>query len=249
MSPELLIAKNSPNISQWNLHDGYGNSFDKNVYPIRVFNARKGGTLIISLRVYKHDLEYLCRRDQGFKLILHTPGEVVKMSHQTFHVHVLKDTEVMIKPKYTITSQGLREYPPKQRNCFFSSERHLRFFKMYAHNNCKVECLANFTQTECGCVKFSMPRERGVRICGAESVKCYREAEQKLYGEDIIDGLEDKKAKRFRKKCNCLPGCTSIMYEAEIDRTQIDLEATRKSFNISLQNGYATKNAHHSIVH
>lgn len=72
MSPELLIAKSSRNISHWSLHNGYTNSFVKNVYPIRVFNARQSGTLIISLRVFKHDLEYLCRRDQGFKLILHS---------------------------------------------------------------------------------------------------------------------------------------------------------------------------------
>lgn len=50
-------------------------------------------------------------------------------------------------------------------------------------------------------------------------IGCYKNAAEKLYGEDIVDGLEDKSAKLFRKKCNCLPSCTSISYEV-IDRIQ-----------------------------
>lgn len=44
-------------------------------------------------------------------------------------------------------------------------------------------------------------------------------AAEKLYGEDIVDGLEDENAKSFRKQCNCLPSCTSISYKV-IDRIQ-----------------------------
>lgn len=42
-------------------------------------------------------------------------------------------------------------------NVFFSTERQLRFFRTYTQYNCEAECLANFTQIQCGCVKFSMP--------------------------------------------------------------------------------------------
>lgn len=55
-------------------------------------------------------------------------------------------------------------------------------------------------------------------------MKCYDEAETKLFGEDIIDGLKDPVAKSFRKECNCLPSCTAITYEGDIERTAIDAE-------------------------
>lgn len=53
-------------------------------------------------------------------------------------------------------------------------------------------------------------------------MKCYEEAETRLFGEDIIEGLKDPIAKSFRKECNCLPSCTAITYEGDIERTAID---------------------------
>lgn len=49
--------------------------------------------------------------------------------------------------------------------------------------------------------------------------ECYERAAEKLYGEDIVDGLQDDNAKLFRNNCNCLPSCTSITYEV-IDHIQ-----------------------------
>lgn len=79
------------------------------------------------------------------------------MSRNSFRVPVSEDTLITIKPKMTITSEGLRSYNPNQRQCVFLSERSLHFYKVYSQRNCEDECLANFTKIECGCVKFSMP--------------------------------------------------------------------------------------------
>lgn len=45
----------------------------------------------------------------------------------------------------------------------------------------------------------------------------------RLFGEDVIEGLKDDNAKSFRIACNCLPACTTIVYDAEIDRAKFDL--------------------------
>lgn len=52
-----------------------------------------------------------------------------------------------------------------------------------------------------------------------------------LFGQDIIDGLKNAEAKSFREKCNCLPACTTILYDAEIDRAKFGWTATLNSFN------------------
>lgn len=46
-----------------------------------------------------------------------------------------------------------------RRQCYFDEERHLKFFKVYSETNCELECIANYTLSICGCVKFSMPRK------------------------------------------------------------------------------------------
>lgn len=58
---------------------------------------------------------------------------------------------------------------------------------------------------------------------------CYQAAELRLFGKDIMDGSDDHVVKSFREDCNCLPACTSILYEAEIDRAKIDWTAAVKT--------------------
>lgn len=68
------------------------------------------------------------------------------------------------------------------------------------------------------------------RICGAAKIKCYQKAEKRLFGEDVMDGLQDEIVKSFRAECNCLPACTSITYDADIDRAKLDWNAVMKSY-------------------
>lgn len=49
----------------------------------------------------------------------------------------------------------------------------------------------------------------------------------------MIEGLDDAAARDFRIKCNCLPGCTSIFYDAEIDRARFDWENQIDTYNLS----------------
>lgn len=57
-------------------------------------------------------------------------------------------------------------------------------------------------------------------ICGTAKIKCYMQAHQSLFEEDIVDGLTDQEAKTFRRECNCLPSCTTIMYDVHVDRAK-----------------------------
>lgn len=60
-----------------------------------------------------------------------------------------------------------------------------------------------------------------MKICGAPMCKCYNRAKKEMFEQDLVKGLTNEKAKTFRKMCNCLPDCTSIMYDISmIDRMQ-----------------------------
>lgn len=78
---------------------------------------------------------------------------------------------------------------------------------------------------------FSVAGDKYTKICGTKSVECYKDAENRLFGEDIIDGLSDNNARIFRKQCRCLQGCTRIQYEVEFDRAKLDLDDWLKAYN------------------
>lgn len=161
MTSSLMTIKNVSNITNWSLESGYQGKSNGQEYPRRMFSVGRSSSLFIFLRLHLKDLEYKCTESGlGFRVYLSTPGEAFKMFQQSFRVPLGEDTHITIKSKLTTTSQGLRKYSPEQRQCYFSSERQLRFFKNYTQSNCETECLANFTKIECNCVKFSMPSKK-----------------------------------------------------------------------------------------
>lgn len=153
-----MIVKGNPNRSQWSLDDGYDNEADENSYPMRIFNSKPMGGLSIFLLLMKEDFGNVCDNlYRGFQVYLHAPGENARMSQLSLIIPPGEMALIPITATLVTTSAGLKNYSPNKRKCFFELERQLRFFKMYTQNNCEVECLANYTKQECGCVKFSMP--------------------------------------------------------------------------------------------
>lgn len=210
--------------SNWSLEEGYG-SKEIDTYPRRVLGsgARAGFNIVLVLN--HTNLDFVCRGPvQGFKFLLHTPGEIPRVSKHYFRVPLKQEVLVSIKPNMMTTSPGLRDYSPHRRQCYFNEERRLKYFQVYTQNNCELECLSNYTLTKCGCVKFSMPRDDKMAICKQEKVKCYDEAEDDLLGSDLAQGVASSsdENKSGITNCDCLPACTSINYDAEISQASFD---------------------------
>lgn len=96
-------------------------------------------------------LIYVCQ------IHLHTPGEMPQISKQYFRVPLNQEVIVSVKPNVMTTAEGLIQYAPSRRQCFFNKERDLKYFKIYTQKNCELECLSNYTVKMCNCTKFSMP--------------------------------------------------------------------------------------------
>lgn len=66
--------------SSWSLDSGYEQNIndEMHVYPYRVFGAGARAGLFVLLRLYEQNLDYICKGPvQGFKILLHQPGEFV----------------------------------------------------------------------------------------------------------------------------------------------------------------------------
>lgn len=96
---------------------------------------------------------------KAFKVYLHSPTEFPWNTKQYFRVNVDQSAILTVTPMMIRTSNQLRDYDAKRRECFFQHENPLNFFKLYTKENCELECLANYSLLLCGCVPYWMPRK------------------------------------------------------------------------------------------
>jgi acid-sensing ion channel, other len=154
-SYEIYRYNDETNDGDWTLEGGYRNSTDDNdIHPRRGSKS----TLKLEMIVGQKMVDGICKDAiQGFKIYLHLPNEAPQISKHFFMMPYYYHTQVMIIPKVYRTDPELRNFPVEKRQCFFSDERYLRFFKHYTKNNCEIECLVNLTLSRCGCLMFHMP--------------------------------------------------------------------------------------------
>ncbi|XP_031639513.1 pickpocket protein 28-like [Contarinia nasturtii] len=200
----LINTKARSNLSNWSIETGYNGEYNGSEYPNRVPKSGREHGLDIVLSMNTRDHDAFCEGgNHGFQIGLNAPSDMELIESSLNYIKPFTDTKIIIKPTLFATLDGLGNYEPKQRNCYFKSERKLRFFKTYTQSNCNMECRANFTKQKCDCVKFSLPRDNDTEICGGASIDCYRTA----WTES--------------PNCNCLPSCKYTYYDLEMSSVKI----------------------------
>lgn len=58
--------------------------------------------------------------------------------------------------------------------------------------------------------------DQNTKICGATRLQCVKIAQSKLF--------TTQNGKAFRDGCNCLPSCTFVTFNAEINRMKLNLQ-------------------------
>ncbi|XP_031634318.1 pickpocket protein 28-like [Contarinia nasturtii] len=212
MAPGMMRIKNRPLSTNWSLEAGYKKGFNGTGYPIRVFNSGRQNSLDLIFSMNKRDHEFMCEASlEGFDIFLNAPVEIP--NDQTIIqqplIYLQEDNILTVEPQIIDISGGFSNYDLRQRQCYFDSEHRLRFFRTYTTVNCQQECLANYTLKICGCVKFSMPRDKNTKICGAASIDCYLNVQSRLnfFQDDDDDAIAN---------CNCNQPCKFLKYQTTI---------------------------------
>lgn len=125
---------------------------------------------------------------------------------------------------------------PKERQCYFSDEYPLEYFRYYTRRNCEMECDAKFLLAECNCIPYHMPMlANHLTMCSVKHFDCVVNAEK-----DFIDPL------RLECKKQCLPNCYDLSYSPKPFFTALDNEGFeiknsyfRKMSKKNLTNNYA----------
>ncbi|XP_065087743.1 pickpocket protein 28-like [Ochlerotatus camptorhynchus] len=218
VNPKFFEGNRSPH---WTLEQGYSCEANLTSYPYRTIGPGALAGLQIMLYSEDKDLEYSCSGPvQGYKVLLHSPADYPQISNRYIHIPLDQEVMIAVKPLITETTHKLQHYSAERRQCFFSHDRSLRFFRVYTQDNCNLECLTNYTLQRCGCVRFSMIRTQDMPVCETNQMLCMIHAEAELLEMGVVE--EDNKTS-FYNKCNCMPACNSVDYEVEITQNEFEV--------------------------
>ncbi|XP_035705890.1 pickpocket protein 28-like isoform X2 [Folsomia candida] len=179
-------------------------------YPRRQYRAGRSSGLSVLLNPDLDDYFCTSSDSQGFRLVKHLPLDVPHVVD--FGIAIRPNSEIFmgLRPELTIADQDIRNFKLEKRNCYFRGEYQLAYFNHYTTSNCFDECLANITYSQCGCVRYYMPRDDTRDLCGAMKFNC-------------VEGIRKSWLKTgIKVECGfCLPTCTELEYFSETTVTPI----------------------------
>lgn len=176
MDKNFESLSHSKSSLHWKFRGGYTTT-DEETDPRRVVGLKDSSGVSLTLWIDDIDIDHICRGNlQGYRVTLHSPGDIPRVSKEYFRIPLKKEVTVIVKPNMIKTSEGLRSYSPARRQCLFDNKKDLQFFKIYSQSNCELECLTNFTLNSCGSVKFSIPRAEGTILASLGKSKDEKEA-------------------------------------------------------------------------
>ncbi|XP_050067230.1 pickpocket protein 28-like [Anopheles maculipalpis] len=161
---------------------------------------------------YPLKIDTSCVRGRGYKVLIHEPTVYPDLSKRNIRLSVSQTVTVALKPNIMMTSPELAKYSAQKRQCYFTHEHPLRFFRQYSQDNCELECLTNYTLQRCGCVHYSMPRTNGTRVCKLQEAHCPSTARGVLF----IRKQHRNSTEDYLQQCDCLPACSSVRFDLQI---------------------------------
>jgi amiloride-sensitive sodium channel len=143
----------------WNMERGYLDNSNIMTYPWRALLSGASNGFTVYLLVDNENIDFMCKQIQGYKVVLHSPVRIPRLNREYFRIPLDHAVVASVQPVVITTSQEVKTFDVAKRNCYFPSERKLKYFRTYSQQNCQLECLTNITLDSCGCVSFFMPSE------------------------------------------------------------------------------------------
>ncbi|XP_060517750.1 pickpocket protein 28-like [Cylas formicarius] len=190
------------NVYDWNPESGFQHATeDENIVPKRPLGA--GAHLGLSVILDAQIDNYYCSSTSstGFKVILSNPIETPKMADFGFLVSPGFETRISIEPSVREATDSLRGVAIEKRQCYFSNERPLQYYRSYTQRNCNLECQSNHTLKHCSCVPYYLPKNKFIKYCGKTEKECVDQAKEDM---EVVYGNGSS--------CHCLPGCFFLRF-------------------------------------
>ncbi|CAG9771852.1 unnamed protein product [Ceutorhynchus assimilis] len=189
------------NVYDWHAEKGFQDTDYGDYIPRRPLGA--GAHLGLSIILDAQINNYYCSstRSVGFKVMLSNPIETPKMADFGFLISPGFENRITVQPVVREATATLRDIAIEKRQCYFSNERPLQYYRTYTTRNCNLECQSNYTLQMCECIPYHLPKSRQIKYCGKTEKDCVDQA--KIDMETVVGN---------GSSCNCLPSCYSIEY-------------------------------------
>lgn len=76
--------------------------------------------------------------------------------------------------------------------------------------------------------------DKDTPICGVAKHSCVAKVEKKLLKEAFLESSKDVDS--VKKRCNCLPACTSINYDIELSPAEFNLDEFHRGLDPTHKN-------------
>ncbi|XP_048521694.1 pickpocket protein 28-like [Dendroctonus ponderosae] len=191
------------NVYDWNAEKGFEDAeYGEFTIPRRPLGA--GAHLGLSVVLDAQVANYHCSstRSIGFKVILANPIETPKMADFGFLISPGFETRVTIEPSVREATETLRDVAVQKRQCYFSNERPLQYYRFYSQRNCLLECQSNYTLNLCECVPYYLPKNKQIKYCGKIEKFCVETAKNDM--ETVVGNGSTSLFKIFHVSLACV---------------------------------------------
>ncbi|EDW81987.1 uncharacterized protein Dwil_GK25370 [Drosophila willistoni] len=195
----------------WTPENGYAKNLPEFYYPRTSGGTgiRMGLTVVLNASIS----EYYCTKSMsvGFKVLVHNPAELPKVSNYGFLVTAGREARIPIEPIYEDALPTIRSIKKTTRRCLFSDENDLAYYRTYSRKNCELECEAKLLLQVCSCVLYYLPRiDPAARVCGPNDNACTNQVQTAI--ESTQSNLSCE---------SCWPGCFELTYRATVSTSSI----------------------------
>ncbi|XP_034482408.1 pickpocket protein 28 [Drosophila innubila] len=195
----------------WTPERGYAKQLPEYYYPRTSggTGSRMGLTVVLNAST----AEYYCTKSMsnGFKVLVHNPAELPKVSNYGFIVTSGREARIPIEPVYEDATLSIRSIKKSVRRCLFSDENDLIYYRTYSRKNCELECEAKLLLRDCSCVLYYLPRiDPAARVCGPNDNNCTNRVQTEIESSKTELSCE-----------NCWPGCFELTYKTTLSTSMI----------------------------
>ena len=95
----------------------------------------------------------------AFKVFIGQAAEFPMMKEKSIQLQPGREHFVELSAR-VVSTKDIEDIDPEARECFFSNEGNLDFYKKYTYSNCRLECAIKTTKDKYGCVPWHLPKVR-----------------------------------------------------------------------------------------
>ncbi|XP_071743893.1 uncharacterized protein [Lepeophtheirus salmonis] len=189
---ERKMSKFSPKLPSY---------WDERGEPYPSDGKQDGLTVILDANTYLTDTSTVTSDETGFYAYIDGGGQFPILSRRSIPIAAGRNNYVSLSAIDIVTDDQVREIPTEKRNCYFSYERKLKYFKHYSRNNCLFECHLLHARKHASCTPWYYPMlSNEVEICGPWKANQFLRASKNVTEND----------------CDCQPDCITTIYSSSV---------------------------------